>query len=361
MKTTIHPTTGVISAVIKTAHGRRTISTGTADPAEAQAVIQAANLPTIEALAKAGALSQSIVQKLVIGANLTVQNAVQEWETWLRDTCGSDRTGDNHVMFVKAWMRDTKTAVRKVSSLKEADLSKWVNRSDGTKLSSKRVKLAALRSLFQFCSIRQYLVGDPSREVRIKAKLLTHEQKEPRHKTCFTEAEVNRIVTYLTERMMELELTPDRTPHQDHQLEVTRFWYCATLIGRYAGLRLGDICSLERASLAVPGKLIVWTDKRDTRVDLDVDENLAKGIAAIAPSSKKFCFPEQDAIMRGPQRSKLSVQFSRILEACRITGHSFHDLRHTLITELVSNGMSITNAAKVAGHTSTKSTEGYVH
>jgi integrase len=56
---------------------------------------------------------------------------------------------------------------------------------------------------------------------------------------------------------------------------VARFWYCATLIGCYAGLRLGDICSLEWSCLQHPNKLIVWTDKRDTQVELPVDENLA--------------------------------------------------------------------------------------
>jgi hypothetical protein len=42
-----------------------------------------------------------------------------------------------------------------------------------------------------------------------------------------------------------------------------------------AGLRLGDICALEWACLKEPGKVVVWTDKRDTRVDLPVDDDLA--------------------------------------------------------------------------------------
>ena len=175
------------------------------------------------------------------------------------------------------------------------------------------------------------------------------------------EARIRRIVAYLSERMLELDLTPDRTPAQDHRLEVARFWYCAVLIGRYAGLRLGDICCLERASLARPGKLIVWTDKRDARVELDVDANLAKGIAAIPPSSKRFCFPEQDAIMRGPQRAKLSVQFSRILEACKIAGHSFHDLRHTFCSDCQRRGIPTPHIAKMVGHSDQETTKLYLH
>jgi integrase len=303
-----------------------------------------------------------MIQKLVVGANLTVEGAVVEWEQWLRSVSASDRTADNHVMFVRAWMRDTKLANKKITSIAEQDISKWINRDDGAKFASKRVKLAALRSLFNFCSIRQYLNGDPSRAVRVKAKLLSHEQKEPRRKTCFTDEEIKRIVFYLSEQMLELDLTPDRTPAQDHRLAVTRFWYCATLIGRYAGLRLGDICCLERASLAKPGKLIVWTDKTNTRVELDLDENLARGIAAIpASTSKKLCFPEQDAIMRGPQRAKLSVQFSRILQAVKIRGHSFHDLRHSFCSDCKRRGIPTPHIAKLVGHADEETTKVYLH
>jgi integrase len=361
MKTKIRPSSGIITVVIKTAQGKRTISTGCTDPAEARQLIKAANVSSIEALAKVNALSQAMIQKLVVGANLTVEGAVAQWEQWLRSVSASDRTADNHAMFVKAWMRDTKLANKKMTSIAEQEISKWINRNDGTKFASKRVKLAALRSLFNFCSIRQYLNGDPSREVRVKAKLLTHDQKEPRRKTCFTEDEIKRIVAYLSDRMLELDLNPDHTPAQDHRLEVARFWYCATIIGRYAGLRLGDICCLERASLAKEGKLIVHTDKRDTRVELDVDESLAKGIAAIPESSKKLCFPEQDAIMRGPQRSKLSVQFSRVLEACKITGHSFHDLRRSYACDCKAKGIPTPHIAKRLGHGSEESTETYLH
>jgi site-specific recombinase XerD len=361
MKTIVQPKTGIISVVIDTASGKRTISTGCTNPVEAQQVIDSANVASIEALAKANALSQAIVQKLVVGANVTVEAAVAQWEQWIRSVSGSDRTADNHVMFVRAWMRDAKCAKRKIGTIAEPDISGCINRNDGTKLASRRVKLAAIRSLFSFCSIRQYTNGDPSREVRIKAKLLSHEQKEPRHKTCFTEKEIECIVSYLSDEMLKLDLEPDKTPAQEHRLKTMRFWYCAVLIGRYAGLRLGDICSLERASLAKPGKLIVWTDKRDTRVELNVDDDLAKGIAAIPKASKKFCFPAQDAITRGPQRAKLSVQFSRILASVKIEGHSFHDLRHTFCSDCKRRGISLPHIAKLVGHSDEETTKGYLH
>jgi integrase len=360
MRTQIRPSTGIITVVINTPQGRRTVSTGCTSPVEARQVIKSANIAGIEVLAKANALSQALIQKLVVGANLTVGQAIAVWEEWLRSVSGSDRTAENHVTFVRAWARDAKTVNRKISTMKEPDIAKWINQADGTKLASKRVKLAAVRSLFNFCSVRQYTNGDPSKEVRIKAKLLSHEQKEPRRKTCFTDQEVNRIVDHLNLQILALMKMP-QTPGTVHKLNTARFWYCATLIGRNAGLRLGDICSLEWACLKEPGKLIVWTDKRDTRVDLPVNDDLARGLAAIPGNSNKVCFPEEDAISRSTKRSKLSVQFGRILQAVGIQGHSFHDLRHTFCSDCQRKGISTPHIAKLAGHSNEATTKIYLH
>src|SRR5262245_60384728 len=100
MKLKTKPNSGIITVEINTAQGVRTVSTGTKDPQVAKAVIEAARLKEIEVLAKAGALTQALVQKLVIGGNMTVSQAVSEWEQWLRDTSGSDRTAETHVIFV---------------------------------------------------------------------------------------------------------------------------------------------------------------------------------------------------------------------------------------------------------------------
>jgi integrase len=60
------------------------------------------------------------------------------------------------------------------------------------------------------------------------------------------------------------------------------------------------------------------------------------------------------------RRSKLSVQFGRILDACEIKGKSFHCLRTTLATELNIKGESLENIAEALGHASTRTTEGYI-
>ena len=53
------------------------------------------------------------------------------------------------------------------------------------------------------------------------------------------------------------------------RLKYLNFWLPAVLIGRYTGLRIGDVVRLEWESLSTPGKFIVWTRKRDKRIALD--------------------------------------------------------------------------------------------
>lgn len=362
MKTHVRPTSGIIAVDIETPKGVRSISTGTTDPKEAKAILKAANVESVEVLAKAGQLTQALIQKLTLGGSMTVEKSMEEWEEWIRDTANSDRTAECSIAYARMWSRDSHCLRKKLCEVRQAHVDKWVNQEEGgPKLASRRVRLAAVRSFFQFCSIKEYLNPDPARFVRVKAKLLTHEQKEPRKKVPFTDEEMRKILDSLTLKIVEL-VGNQNTPAAIHKLETARFWYIATVIGRYTGLRQGDICCLEWASLKEPGKLIVWTDKRDTRVELPLNEELQKAIAMIPPNSQKFCFPQQCAVAKDAKsRSKLSTQYGRVLEAAEVHGHMFHDLRHTLATELHVNGNSLEEIAKALGHGSKDSTKAYVH
>lgn len=358
MKIKTRPSTGIITVTIGTADGRRTVSTGTTDPKLARKVIKAANLEAVEVMAKAGTLTQNLIHKLTIGGTLSVEQVIAEWEEWLRATIGSDRTADNHTTYVHAWSRDMKLDAMRICDIRERHISDWINHPEAGKLGTRRVKLAAIHSLFKFCSIREYSM-DPSRLVRIKAALLSHEQKEPREKECFTGAEMRRIITHLRDQVKEF--SKPKTAADRKRLETARFWLCAVIIGRYAGLRMGDICTLEWSCFSKPGKMIVWTDKRDARVELEIDSNLYEGVSAIPNNNRKVCFPVQDAIIRSKQRSKLSVQFMRILEACDIHGHSFHDLRHTYATDCSNRGIPMPHIAASLGHAKQATTDGYIH
>lgn len=350
-----------VSITVQTADGPRTIPTGCATRAEAQALAQQVNLKAVEQAAKAGVITENLIRKLTTGGTITVAAAFAEWKDWIIHASNSERTSENSISQVNAWITFAKAAKLRVGQIKEEHISKWINAEDGTSLGTRRVRLASIRSFFMFCGIKEYLSRDPSALVRVKAHLLSHEQKEKKVRQCFSPEEFERLTDLLQQRIADLETKQDRTDQEEKRLDTSRFWYAATLIGRWSGLRLGDVCSLEWACFGKKGVMVVWTDKRDSRVELPVGEDLAHALSTIPTNARKHCFPEQHEMAHDThQRSTLSVQFMRLLKEADIYGKSYHSLRHTLATELNAEGETIEAIAKALGHKNTKTTKGYI-
>ena len=139
------------------------------------------------------------------------------------------------------------------------------------------------------------------------------------------------------------------------------FWARAVPIGRWTGLRLSDIASLEWASLSTT--IAVWTIKKDKRVELPLyPEELEQAVSGIPKVDEKYCFPEQRRIVWDPKRRHaLSMQFKRLCHRCGIFGKSFHFLRHTYVTACWAAGEAPEHIAKHVGHSSTSQTRAYNH
>jgi integrase len=251
----------------------------------------------------------------------------------------------------------------------EEDLSAWVNKDDGTKASTRGIRIAALRSFFGWCANKDYLSPDPSRTIRIRMKNLTHEQKETRKQVPFTDAEVDKLSDYLMSEICLISTSRNKSKAMLKRLPKLKLWYSLVLIGRCTGLRLGDICSLEwKCFDKVAMTMTVWTDKSDQRVVLPITEQLERALGTIPqttpPNSSSYCFPNQRKAVTNPaMRHLLAMDFSRILKGAGLVGHTFHELRHSKATELYLSGMSLDKIAKYLGHSksSTEVTQGYLH
>lgn len=325
--------------------------------------LKASDHLSLDTLIKASGLSKSLIQQLIAKDKTTVQEAVNEWKQWITDLARSQRTAICHISYVDMWLHHAKfSAKTKIVDVTSQEISRFLNAKDGTKLATRRARMAALRNFFKFCTIRKYVTYDPSQEAGIKWDLLTHEQKETSVKLCFTDKELQAIDDYLLEKIVDLA-GHEQTPPVEHRMATAQFWRVATKLGRYSGLRLSDICGLEKASLKDPSKLIVWTAKKNTRVEQALIGKLTEAIALIPKSSdKRYVFPIQAEIHRDTsKRSKLSVQFMRICEACGIEGKSFHCLRHQFASELNGEGKPIEDIAAALGHGSSESTKVYLH
>lgn len=321
---------GVYKAEIQTVQGkRRTITTKQKNIDDAKQVVKDSKLREIELAAQAGCLTNQAVGLILAGKKMTVAKAVDEWRAWMLNIGRSPTTIENHTTFLNAWANAAGVLNVPPSAVTEKHISQWINsQEDESKLSSRAVKLSAIRSFFEYCAAKGYTIGNPSKLVRITYHTLSHSQKETKERAPLNDQEVEALLD-----------------------ETEGFWHAAIAISRWAGLRLGDIAKLEWDSLGKPGKIIVWTDKRDRRIELDLHPRLAQIVASLPKHHRIYVFPEQRETATDPKkRSILSTQFGRLCRRVGVKGHSFHDLRSSYCSEMDRKGVPIEHIARSVGH-----------
>ncbi len=377
MKLIKSPTTGIYSAVITTEHGKRSIRIGVTDLATAKTMAAEAGIVKLEHAAKVSRLTKDVISQILVGRKVTVAAAIVEWTEWEHGFL-SEKTIVNHSGVVRQWARDMKWSEQQVNGITEKHLDKWLNSKDRKdKYSSRTNQLAALRSFFQFCSIRGYVTGSPAVGIRVKARSLTQAQKEPGRRRPFTDAEFTQLVEYLAKRTnralaalksavgyLNKQHSPPlaaKVKRLEFEMRQARFWQCAVVLGRHSGLRLGDICCLERSSFIANGSVIVWTGKTNARVELPVSDEMRQWID-YAATPGPYLFPERrEKYHRIAVRSAISQKFGRMCHSAGLPGRSFHELRHTFLTALNEGGLELERIAKAAGHSQTTTTIGYIH
>jgi integrase len=384
MKFVSSPKTGVISVVIRTDHGTRSISTGCTNQKDAAAVAKLSKIKELELAGKAARLTAVGVNQILAGKKITIEFAVQQWQEWM-STSIAPKTALNYTVTVNSWIKERHLSGRLLHTIKAKDIDAWLNDPKSeAKASTRSVLFAAIRSFFKLAHARGYLIGNPAGEVRIRPEMMSHEQKERQKGKPFSASAFASLMAWYDRRIKELESALSgfdgrieaavtgghstqalkvRRAEVQARLDRTEFWRMATMIGRHAGLRLGDICCMERASLQKAGRAVVWTDKTNARVDVPVsDSDTVALLNDLAVGEGRYCFQEvREDYQHYGSRAYLSREFTSICEQAGVSGHSFHDLRHTHATELRKSGKSIRAVGKRLGHANTATTEIYVH
>lgn len=316
------------------------VNLGTTDFAKATELVKEMRVKELETVSSIVNLTHEVVTQIVAGKDFPLSEAIKTWET----SCTSSRVLSPTTVyanrnFLTAWAKDVGIYDQPLSSVQPKHVSDYLNRG-GEKRSSAVRKLAAIRSFFGYCQEEGLLYRNPAgkRLVKVTYNAFKHEEIEPKEREVFTEEELRTLLC-----------------HSDN------FWNCAIVLSKETGLRLGDIARLEWASFK-DGRLIVWTDKADKRVDIPVSPAISRAMGALSSTGIEYCFPEQREIALDPaRRALLSVQFSRLCAKAGVSGKSFHCLRHTNATNLVSGGMDRQDVAKRLGHSSPTTTDGYIH
>ena len=249
-----------------------------------------------------------------------------------------------------------------MDDIKPEDVSEYINADDGVSLSQRKFRLASISSFLSLAKERGYCKGNVAAKLRVNMKNLTTKQKEKRIKLPFRRSEYKLINKVLEETK----------PQTDRNV----FWRYATTLSYWTGLRLIDCASMEwDAVMTVPDHLVVWTakagDKHHARVALPMNhELLGSGVLAelfnslvdrFDPSTPYIWPTEQEMMNNTRKRSLLPQEYIRKLRKVGIHNKSFHCLRHSFVTRLRKEGVSLEEIGKLVAHTSEGTTEVYNH
>lgn len=276
------------------------------------------------------------------------------------------------------------------SVVTEKHIADWIN--DAAKERgqvSRKLALGHLHTFFAFCCSNGWVAADPSQAIGVDYSVLSHDQKEPSPRQPFTLAEIDQLTGHLKSELRAIGKDIARVENDDEysvtgravklcklgekQVEVF-FWLFAVRCSAQTGLRLSDIAGLEWRCFAEQGKLVVWMDKTNQRIEHPLPEELETMVTQIPVSSPTRLFPEQHAIISDVRRrALLSMQFKRICERIGIMGKSYHCTRHAAASEKyraidkgdlakrLAESLSMSQIKALLGHSSATTSKVYVH
>ena len=119
------------------------------------------------------------------------------------------------------------------------------------------------------------------------------------------------------------------------------------LLLRYSGLRIGDVVGLRRDAIK-DGRILVHAKKNQAAVRLPLPERLLRTLEELTPVLEQYWFYSGNGHLKSAvadwQRS-----LRKLFTLAGVSGYP-HRFRHTLATELLSQGVSVEIVAAILGH-----------
>ena len=231
--------------------------------------------------------------------------------------------------------------------------------------------------------------ADPSSSVGIDYSVLSHDQKESAKRQPFTPDELERLTAYLKSELevigLEMTLVENADDYSDNGRAVKLaelggknselfFWLFAVTCSAQNGLRLSDVAGLEWRCFGEPGKIIVWMEKTNRRIEHILTPEIEAMVTQIPVRSPTHLFSDQHAIISNvKRRALLSVQFTRICERIGIKGKSYHSTRHAAasvkfhaidkdaLAKQLADNLSMVQIKALLGHSNASTSKIYVH
>lgn len=329
---------------VPTPKGRtRYVTTGETEVKAALKVVDASGVPQLSVLARARCLTQNAAAIIVAGGGKTCEDVAA---VWMRDLKldQSKATCAMYGIYIQLLFRTYDCARKPPSFITRQMLYDFVNKQD-LKHSTRRLRLAAISSFYCHAAGFAHVTGNIASTIKINLNNMTIEQREQVSAVPITEAEYRKIMA----------------AH-----EIPRFWRVATALGYWLGLRMVDVCKLERASIG-EDFAVLYPHKTGRRLVLPIHDpligsgelrELFRLLLAATPVDQVLCFPAQSK-MYDASPAVLSQDYREELVGIGIVGKTFHGLRHAFKVRLMASGKAIEEVQRYMGHASVTTTEGY--
>jgi integrase len=372
-------------------------------PAEVKRWIKASKVQDLVEIGIRTKLTATVINNLT-NRKKKWEQILPEYRAYLTNMGRAPQTIDRNILLLERFLDEMKLRDTPPHMVEPSPVHEWVNYRTTCKLSSRRVMLQAIRSAWNFLVGYGYVDKNVAELTGIRHDKLTHAQKEPKVIEAFTKSEFNWLISAIEMEIDDIELRQYNRMNRDKsgggregssarlesKLNRMKFFYSAVHLAFGIGLRKSDCALLEWDSIqTMPGWLIVHTEKTNSRIAIpyedytikeflkDVPEEerttvkdaledsqyyLKKGIGSIDQGSLvdyHFCFP----MWAGEylkNNAKISVYFKRLMDDHGMNGKSFHGLRHSRIRIWKRMGLSLEQIGKFVGHSSTRTTEGYL-
>ena len=343
--------------------------------------IKEEKIEDLVAVGKRGALTEKVIAQLTSGGvrPTLLADIKGKWLDWIRHSGESPNTIHQYETYFNKWVSDSGLSKKPVNKIDIGDMDSFVNPEDSPiKRATRNARMHMLHSVFKYMVAMGHCPGNPSQLIKVNPRLMSHDQKQTKRVESYTKAEINKLLNYVeselsyAQHLVKSGESDPRIRKPYSRMKWMEFWQFAIRASYTVGLRQGDVCTLEWASLADSDHICVWTAKRESYVQIPLnhfDVSLRNSIEQITCTDAVLCFPEISEVYRS-SRSTVSSYFSRLCRESKVSVKSFHALRHTAIRnmkkQLEHTGEDLPadeillRIGKVVAHANASTTKGYL-
>jgi integrase len=311
---------------------------------QAAKIAEDAGLQKMEYAAMAGSAALEAAIKMTGVISLTVRDAIKDWQVALHEQGKAPNTIDSYTQSITDFANEHGLMKRMLTDVKKTHVDLQVNKQDGCTLSTKNLRLTAIKLFFAYHARKRRILFNPADEVVIRRHGMTQRQLIRRRTYRFTNEEMERLFKAAE--------------------NFSLFWRFFLLFATRTGLRPVDLVKMEVENVATD-KVVVVNRKTGKQLEFPMTPTMKQVVTEALADSKpgeQYLFP----MYKGHNRYQLSDEFVRLRLNAGIAQGTLRSLRKTAAQQTFENSRdelnnlieqaAIKRAQELLGHSSDNTT-----